>query len=181
MRKQKKGCENVQKYNPQTKEEHEFLKNYTTGKYQKPSLTADNIVFRENPQTGVIEVLLIKRKNYPFKGMWAFPGGFVNKNESADQASQRELTEETGVRNVQLEQLYFASDPNRDPRGWIVSAVYTGFVSSDTEPQAGDDAMQAKWIAVDTILMKGKEHKTVLAFDHDMLLRMALLRIGYPF
>lgn len=147
--------------------EKEFLKNYDMSKYERPSVATDMVIFtvrdfqeenyRKLPQKK-LSILMIKRGNYPFKDKWALAGGFVMKNESTEQSAKRELFEETGVENIYLEQLYTFSDPNRDPRGWIMSCSYMALVDAQKlNAQAGDDAKEVKWFNVDYILKDEKE------------------------
>jgi 8-oxo-dGTP diphosphatase len=98
----------------------------------------------------------------------AFPGGFVDQDESLEHAAERELREETGLVGVSLEQLSAFGDPGRDPRGHTVSVVYAALVSSDRKIKAGDDAATAKWVEV------SHAHKFKLAFDHKKILRLAV-------
>jgi 8-oxo-dGTP diphosphatase len=131
--------------------------------YPRPSLTVDvALVTREQ----AARVLLIQRKADPFAGKWALPGGFVDENERLMDAALRELTEETGLDGVDLEQLHAFGDPGRDPRGWTVSVVYLARVSADQlSPRAGDDAAAAEWFPLDA--------PPPLAFDHaDILARI---------
>src|SRR5437868_102050 len=81
--------------------EHEFLANYDVTKYERPSVTADVVIFtvRDND----LKVLLVQRRDYPYKDMWAIPGGFINMKESLETAARRELEEETGVKDVYME------------------------------------------------------------------------------
>ena len=136
--------------------------------YPRPALTTDCVIFGFN---GVdIRVLLIERGIEPFKGRWAFPGGFVNMDESTEAGAKRELFEETGIENVFIEQLYTFSGVDRDPRGRVVSVAYYALVrTSDYKITAGDDAQNAQWFKLDEI--------PTLAFDHDMILRVALDRL----
>ncbi|HAH06140.1 MAG TPA: NUDIX hydrolase [Elusimicrobia bacterium] len=121
---------------------------------------------------GKLQVLLVKRRYAPFQGRWAIPGGFVKEEESLESAAQRELEEETGVRDVYLEQLYSFGDPGRDPRGRIVSVCYFALLSSgDIAPKAGTDAADAGWFAA--------FQPPPLAFDHARILDYALLRLRY--
>ena len=101
---------------------------------QNIQVAVDAIVFGYNKEEGVL-VLLIKRKYEPFKGEWAIPGGFVLDNESLEDAVERELLEETGVRINYLEQLYTFGKPNRDPRRRILSVAYFGLVKSNQYKQ----------------------------------------------
>lgn len=139
--------------------ENEFLKSYDMSKYERPSVAVDMVVFtikdfqednyRKLPQKK-LSVLMIKRGNYPFKDRWALAGGFVMKGESTEQSAKRELFEETGVENIYLEQLYTFSEPQRDPRGWIMSCSYMALVDSQKlNAHAGDDAKEVNWFNVD--------------------------------
>jgi 8-oxo-dGTP diphosphatase len=136
--------------------------------YPRPSVTTDCVIFGFD---GVdINILLIERGLEPFKGRWALPGGFVNMDESTEEGALRELQEETGIENVFIEQLYTFSDVNRDPRGRVISVAYFALVrTSDYQVLAGDDAQQAKWFRLSEI--------PSLAFDHDMVLRIAHNRL----
>ncbi|MDX2302695.1 MAG: NUDIX hydrolase [Microscillaceae bacterium] len=138
--------------------------------YPRPALTADCVIFGRDENEEKLKVLLIKRAYEPFQGHWAFPGGFVDENESVEQAAQRELMEETGVTNIAMQQLYAFSKPGRDPRGWVVTvAFFTVVHIADCKVQAGDDASQAEWVPLDEI--------QTMAFDHQEILKMALERI----
>ena len=85
--------------------------------YPRPALTTDCIIFGFDGST--LNVLLIERKNEPFKGYWAFPGGFINMDEDAETCAKRELYEETGLKDMYIEQLYTFSETDRDPRGRV--------------------------------------------------------------
>jgi 8-oxo-dGTP diphosphatase len=132
--------------------------------YPRPSVTTDCVLFGFD---GVeINVLLIERGIEPYKGRWAFPGGFVNMDENTEQGALRELQEETGVTNVFMEQLYTFSDVDRDPRGRVISVAYFALVrTSDYKVLAGDDAQNAQWFKLAEV--------PSLAFDHDHILRIA--------
>ena len=132
--------------------------------YPRPALTVDIVLFCFRDDK--LHTLLIQRKNNPFSGMWAFPGGFVDNDEVAEQAAIRELWEETGVHKIQLEQLFTETSLNRDPRGWIISTVFSGFVSIDIEIQAGDDASNVEWIPISEL--------PELVFGHEVFLRKGL-------
>jgi 8-oxo-dGTP diphosphatase len=136
--------------------------------YPRPALTVDSIVFSFEEQN--LKVLLIKRADDPFKDRWAFPGGFVNEGETVEIAVLRELLEETGMKELSLEQIYTASAPGRDPRGWTVSVFFIGFISGKkVELIAGDDAKEAAWHSILDIPQ--------LAFDHAEIIEKALLYI----
>lgn len=135
--------------------------------YPRPALTVDAVLLsRDEPP----RVLLIRRKKDPFAGSWAFPGGFVDENETLAEAARRELREETGLAAPDLEQLYTAGDPGRDPRGWTVSVAFLARVDrKKMKPKAADDASETKWFPLDDL--------PELAFDHAMILARAEARI----
>ena len=114
--------------------------------YKKPSVTTDIVIF--TIQDNELKVLLIKRKIEPFKDSWAIPGGFVQIAESLDQAATRELEEETGIKDVYLEQLYTFGDPKRDPRGRVITVSYMALVDSNKiELKPDTDASEAQWFS----------------------------------
>ena len=100
----------------------ENAESYDPARYERPSVTVDVVIF--TLQERELHVLLVKRKHWPFEGRWAIPGGFVNMDESLELAARRELEEETGVRDIYLEQLYTFGDPKRDPRTRVISVAY---------------------------------------------------------
>ena len=134
--------------------------------YPRPAVTADCVVF-SNDLNG-LSVLLIERANEPFKGCWAFPGGFMDMEEDAEDCAKRELKEETGLEIRSMRQLGAFTDVNRDPRGRTVSIAYYAVIEK-SEVKGADDAIQARWFPIDSI--------PPLAFDHDKILRMALEEI----
>ena len=135
-------------------------------KYPHPSVTADCVIFGFD---GVdIKVLLIQRGIEPFKGKWAFPGGFMKIDETAEECAKRELEEETGLKNAAVEQFYTFSDVNRDPRERVITVAHYALVRL-SEVKGGDDAASARWFAMDEV--------PSLAFDHDRILRMAVNRL----
>jgi 8-oxo-dGTP diphosphatase len=115
-------------------------------------------------------VLLIRRKNEPFAGMWAIPGGFVDMEETLEAAARRELLEETGVKADDLEQLHTFGDPGRDPRGRTISVVYLARVDpARIKPLAADDAAEVGWHDLAKL--------PPLAFDHLQVLAVARERL----
>ncbi|UQZ32661.1 ADP-ribose pyrophosphatase [Paenibacillus sp. PK3_47] len=147
--------------------EREFLEQYRAGDYERPSVAADMVVFtvmdREEDNFHKLPdkelyILLIRRGGHPFLGKWALPGGFVQPDETAEQAAARELNEETGLSDVQLEQVGIFSDVGRDPRSWVISCSHMALVgSSRLQIHAGDDADAAVWFKVSYRLLR--EHK----------------------
>jgi len=139
-----------------------------TYEYPRAALTVDCVVFGLDESE--LKVLLIQRGLAPFKGKWALPGGFVRVDETVDAAARRELLEETGLKNVFLEQLYTFGTVNRDPRERVVSVAYYSLVKLAEHPAAGaTDASDAAWFPV----AKPPE----LAFDHSEILNSALERL----
>jgi 8-oxo-dGTP diphosphatase len=157
------------------------------GRYPKPSVTVDVVVFAifgtadadddaetapAEPGSGMeLRVLLVRRRNPPFKGHWAIPGGFVGIDESLDEAARRELEEETGLRDVYMEQLYTFGEPHRDPRTRVISVAYYALLPGQNHlAQGGDDAAEAGWHSVNAL-------PDNLAFDHGEILDVALRRL----
>ena len=139
-----------------------------TYEYPRAALTVDCVVFGYDE--GELKVLLIERGLEPFKGRWALPGGFVRVDETLEQSARRELAEETGLKDVFLEQLYTFGDVDRDPRERVVSVAYYALVKlSEHEARAATDAANAEWFPV------SKSPK--LAFDHADILATALARL----
>ena len=135
-------------------------------KYPHPSVTTDCVIFGFDGQK--LQVLLIERGIEPYKGRWAFPGGFLNPNETAEQGALRELQEETGLTGAYIEQFHTYTDPNRDPRERVITIAYYALVRIQ-EVKGGDDAAKAQWFALDEVPQ--------LAFDHDRILRDAMRQI----
>src|ERR1017187_5334377 len=130
-------------------------------KQQTIQVTVDIVVFTVHEQT--LQVLLIERGIDPFKGRYALPGGFVRAEETLEQAAFRELLEETGTKDVYLEQLYTVGDPHRDPRGRVVTVAYYALVPTDKSPlQAGTDASAAGWYPVSALPPLAFDHKKIV-------------------
>lgn len=131
-------------------------------KYPHPSVTTDCVIFCFD---GVkLKVLLVERGMAPYKGRWAFPGGFLNMDESAEEGALRELKEETGLEGAYIRQFHTFSAPQRDPRERVITIAYYALVKMQ-EVKGGDDASDARWFALDEV--------PPLAFDHDQILRKA--------
>jgi 8-oxo-dGTP diphosphatase len=136
--------------------------------YARPALTVDLVIATRESRP---RALLIRRAKDPFAGTWALPGGFVDENEPLVAAARRETLEETGVVVDELEQLYTAGDPGRDPRGWTVTVAYLVRVKPDElKPVAADDAAEVGWFPLDEL--------PALAFDHAMILSRARARLA---
>lgn len=135
-------------------------------KYPHPAVTTDCVIFGFDGTR--LQVLLVQRGIEPYKGRWAFPGGFLKMDESCEQGALRELQEETGLTGAYIEQFHAFSDPNRDPRERVITVAYYALVKIQ-QVQGGDDADRADWFALDEV--------PPLAFDHDMILREALKRL----
>ena len=138
-----------------------------TYKYPHPAVTTDCVIFGYDLREG-LSVLLIERGIDPFKGQWAFPGGFLQMDEDADTCARRELFEETGFKAASFIQFGTFSDVNRDPRERVITIAYMALVRKG-DVQGGDDAADARWFPVTSV--------PPLAFDHDRILRIALERL----
>ncbi len=132
----------------------------------RPALTADVVCLAEDD--GRLHVLLIERNHPPFAGCWAIPGGFVDENESLEDAARRELLEETTLADVAIEQFGAYGDPGRDPRGHTVTVAFLARLDTCVAVVGSDDAARAEWFPVDEL--------PALAFDHDRILADALRR-----
>jgi 8-oxo-dGTP diphosphatase len=142
---------------------------YDASRYERPSVTVDVVIFTLIERE--LHVLLVRRRRWPHEGMWAIPGGFVQMDESLEQAARRELEEETGVRDIYLEQLYTFGDPKRDPRTRVISVAYFALVRADKQTlRVSEESMDVRWFPVTRL--PGQ-----LAFDHDSILAAALDRL----
>jgi 8-oxo-dGTP diphosphatase len=139
---------------------------------ERPSVTVDVVLVA--PLDGRLKVLLIKRRNPPYEGCWAIPGGFVEPYEPLEVAARRELLEETGAEPAGLEQLHTFGDPGRDPRGWTISVAYLARLSASEVSaghlKAGSDAGGIGWFDLYA--------PPSLAFDHSDILASAIHRLA---
>lgn len=165
------------------KTEEDFLSKYDVNIYERPSVTNDVIIFttddkieknsRKVPQKGM-QVLLIKRDDYPYKDDWAIPGGFVDNNESLESGANRKLKEETGIDNVYTEQLFTFGSVDRDPRTRVISVGNIALVSKDkiyVEKQ--NSIKKSKWFWIEKNLVESNnnenyiENKYLLKFESE--------------
>ncbi len=177
----------------QSQEEKEFLKSYNAAQYERPSVTADVVIFTID-KDNELSILLIKRGEHPYKDHWAIPGGFLEAGkESIDEAAARELYEETGIKvsdGIELRQLITVGEPDRDPRTHVVSVVYTALVPKGLlHIKAGDDAKEAQLFKIrdlfdedgniETRFIGDKISLTMdnLAFDHAHIVEVAIERL----
>ncbi|MBN2358680.1 MAG: NUDIX hydrolase [Deltaproteobacteria bacterium] len=169
------------KYRPENDDERRFLAAYRKKNWPRPAVTADVAAFAL--LDGALSILLVRRGDYPCRGQWALPGGFVDVGDSFDdqgediaETAARELGEETGIAagSVPLLQLRAFGRPDRDPRTRIITVLYLATVPATLarRAQAGDDAAAAEWIPLDRL------DRIALAFDHADLVRCARLRLA---
>lgn len=152
-----------------------FLSKYNIQDYDRPSVTTDIVAFairseqedtyRHNPKN-VLSVLLIRRGEHPFMNCWALPGGFLRKDESIEECAFREITEETNVTPTSLMLFDQYSEPDRDPRGRIISNAFLSIISEDgLKLMGGQDALEAKWFEVS--FEKDEKGQYILELDGD--------------
>lgn len=151
--------------------QEETPETYDPSRYERPSVTVDVVIF--SLVDDQLQVLLVRRKQWPHASMWAIPGGFVRMTESLEDAAARELAEETDVRDVYMEQLYTFGAPDRDPRTRVITVAYFALVPADAvrHHAPGTDAAETGWWPVDAL--------PELAFDHREILDYALTRLRY--
>ena len=133
-----------------------------TYEYPRPAVTADCVVITKEKEP---KVLLIQRGNEPFKGCWAFPGGFMNMDETTEQCAVRELEEETGLKVTEIKQIGAYSKVDRDPRGRTVTVAYLAIIDKPEAVKGLDDAAKAQWFPISDL--------PKLAFDHEEIMRDA--------
>jgi len=139
--------------------------------YPRPALTVDIVTF--SIRIGQLNALLIKRIKDPYAGMWALPGGFLNIEESLEDATTRVLEEKTGLQEVYLEQLYTYGDPFRCPKDRVITVAYFALIPSNApiKYEGGKEISQVSWFPIDDLPQ--------LAFDHHDILNYALRRLRY--
>lgn len=140
--------------------------------YPQPSVTVDLVVF--TIKDNMLKILLIKRDVEPFKGTWAIPGGFVKMEESLEDAAKRKLEEETGVKDVYMEQLYTFGEQERDPRGRVITIAYIALINSENVKLSSTiDVSDVQWFSIKKL--------PPLAFDHRNILDYAIKRLKWKF
>jgi 8-oxo-dGTP diphosphatase len=137
--------------------------------WPRPMVAADAAVF--GFFEGKVKLLLVNRKNEPFKGKWCIPGGFMNLDEELETAAARELAEETGLTGVRLEQLHAFGRIGRDPRGRVITVTFMGITTGGQKRiKAGDDAAKARWFDIENLPKD-------LAFDHNEVVKIAIEKL----
>lgn len=163
--------------------EQEFLRAYSIGDYDRPSVTADLVIFRMRTTDGenfrkdpenTLSLLLIRRGEHPFLGQWALPGGFLRMDETVEECALREAREETGITPTAMLYLGVFSAVDRDPRGRIISNAFTCILNGDAVPKAGTDAAEARWFDVAFTESDDGTFTTVLT-SGDTVLRSRLI------
>lgn len=133
-----------------------------------PAVTTDIVLFTVRDER--LQALLIRRRNPPFQGNWALPGGFLDMDEDLAACAKRELEEETGIRNVYLEQLYTFGKPGRDPRERVISVAYYALTASEQLTlKPASDATEAAWFAFDELPELAFDHRDIIAKAHERL------------
>jgi 8-oxo-dGTP diphosphatase len=139
-----------------------------TYEFPRPAITVDVVVFALDEDE--LRVMLIERDLEPFAGRWALPGGFVRVDETLEYAARRELQEESGLKDIYLEQLYTFGDLDRDPRERVVTVAYYALVNlAGHEVQASTDARNAAWFPVNDLPELAFDHRKILAVAHQRL------------
>ena len=174
-------------YDINSSEEREYLENYNIGQFERPSVATDIVAFavmQDGEQSNIrklenreLKLLLVKRSQFPYKGAWALPGGFLRPGETIEETAKRELLEETGVENPFLHLAGVYSEVGRDPRGWIISNSFISLINAENcSLRADTDAWDAAWFCVklqsdntssddSTSTTKMIKHTLTLSFD----------------
>lgn len=165
----------MNRYKPSCDEEKQFLEQYNPGDFSPVAVTVDAVIFgitrnsRENYrklEEQDVKILLVKRAEYPYKGYYALPGGFVLKDETLEDSLRRTLKKKTGLEDVYSEQLYTFSDVNRDPRMRIMSCAYLALLDTNKAVIS-----EAQWYNLEEI------KDLPIAFDHYMIITEAMKRL----
>ena len=140
-----------------------------TYKYPRPAVTVDVAVITTEQEP---KVLLIQRGNEPYKGHWAFPGGFMDMDETTEQCAIRELEEETGLQISEVKQIGAYSKVDRDPRGRTITVAYIARIANAEKVNGQDDAAKAEWFPINNL--------PPLAFDHEDIMKDAIELLQKP-
>ncbi|HZJ35750.1 MAG TPA: NUDIX hydrolase [Gillisia sp.] len=136
-------------------------------KKQNIALTVDAVIFYR--KADILNVLLIRRKNDPFRDQWALPGGFLEENETMEEGAKRELEEETGLKIKKLQQVAAFGTPGRDPRGRTISIAFVGLVDAEVKVKASDDAVDAKWFNMNDLPELAFDHREIISEANSLL------------
>ena len=140
----------------------------SNGHFSGHAIAVDIVLF--TIQGGTLKALLVKRKRLPYRGAWALPGGIVGSDESVDTAALRELQEETNIGNIYLEQLYTFGEPNRDPRGRVITVSYYALVNwQQFQLKARQGAAEASWFPVKKLPALGFDHRGIVEYALERL------------
>ena len=137
-----------------------------TYKYPRPAVTADCVVITTENEP---KVLLIQRGHEPFKGCWAFPGGFMNMDETTEQCAVRELEEETGLKVTEIKQIGAYSKVDRDPRGRTVTVAYLAIIDKPEAVKGLDDAAKAQWFPISNLPKLAFDHEEIMADAKELI------------
>ena len=172
-----------------SEEERKFLEQYDITQFEQPSLTVDIAVFAVRKTEDIeidfrkdapleLSLLMVQRGTYPYRNLWALPGGFILPGEKVEESAVRELRDETSVENAYLRPFGTYSDAGRDPRGWIISNGFLALVDAkDYHVRGGSDAWAAEWFRIEVTC--SEEHKTISGQDISML-RVYQLKLENP-
>lgn len=168
--------------------EEDFLNDYNMEKYERPSLTSDIVAFTVKTQESddyrklperKLSILLVKRDDYPFKGQYALPGGFVTSKESVEQNAYRKLKEKAGIEDVVLSQLKVFSKLGRDPRGWVVSCAFMALAEENNYKIKSNKKVNEKWFSVNYKKKNDNIYELILENEEDKL--SAVIQVGDEF
>ena len=134
---------------------------------QNIAITVDAVIFYRKED--VLNVLLIQRKNEPFKNQWALPGGFLEENENMEEGAKRELEEETGLKINKLQQVGAFGTPGRDPRGRTISIAFVHLINVEEKLKASDDAINAKWFNMNDLPELAFDHRAIISEANSLL------------
>ena len=134
---------------------------------QNIAVTVDAVIFFR--KADILNVLLIQRKNEPFRDRWALPGGFLEENETMEEGAKRELEEETGLKIEKLQQVGAFGTPGRDPRGRTISIAFVGLIGTEAKVKASDDALDAKWFSLSDLPDLAFDHRAIISEANSLL------------